>query len=208
MTGHPEWTHSCLKEPKLFPSVSYGDKYLPVRPTVPDLFSNTHTHTQALDIRVAGLLSPSNPLKVTGADTRTERDFCLPGSVSTPNQTNFSSTVAEQTPKFDPMWKPQKQLHKRCRFYLLSSFHFIFKSSSFHTAPFSSFILSQRVRHLPLSEGRDLLSCLTVWPGLRVLLASLPLTLLFLPPSLPVGLFGSAPPLHQCPDYKTPVCSF
>lgn len=58
--------------------------------------------------------------------------------------------------------------------------------------------------HLSVSdEGRDLLSCLTLWAGLRVCSPSLLPT-----PPLPVSLFGRATLPHQCSDYKSPVCSF
>lgn len=75
---------------------------------------------------------------------------------------------------------------------------------------------------LPLSpylclsdEGRDLLGWLAVWVWLKnpsqAVGLPIPPSTHHLPPfspSLPVCLFGSATPPHQCPDYKNPVCSF
>lgn len=50
--------------------------------------------------------------------------------------------------------------------------------------------------------------CWAVWQcGLASGFARLHPLLLF-PLFLPVGLFGSATPPRQCPDYKNPVCSF
>lgn len=107
-------------------------------------------------------------------------------------------------------------------FIIISSFHSVFRPLPLCCSSFASCHLQPRSQtssfsFLPLSpylsvsdEGRDLLSCLTVWAGLRVCSPSPLLVLLppSLPPSLPVSLFGRAAPPHQCSDYKNPVCSF